>query len=315
MRLIIILLASWLIGCAPAPAQDWAGDWAGDWVWRIEDKPAMVLRLDGSGRGQMIRPRNLTLDANAGYWRMIDASAELATIGVTPIGPSDGGLRLRAVDPERAETTDYTLTRSGGDGAELSLTDIPVAPSFTLVRAPGPTTVATDWSPGRAYGGPPVFDDNDELTRLFAEDQAARQGTTRLSIGTGLQDAERRVVVRRMLDTGKVRSAADHYHAAFIFQHGDQSDDYLLAHALAVSAVARGRDDAAWIAAATLDRYLHSIGRPQIYGTQFQIRYDGSGTTQGDFDRTLIPDSLRITSGVPPLAAQAEQLRAYDRTD
>lgn len=311
MRLIIILLASWLIGCAPAPAQDWAGDW----VWRLEDKPAMVLRLDASGHGQIIRPRNLTLDANAGYWRMIDASAELAAIGVTPIGTSDGGLRLRAVDPDRDETTDYTLTRGGLDGAELSLTDIPAAPSFTLVRTAGPTTVATDWIPGRAYGGPPVVADNDELTRLFAADQADRQGGTTVSIATGLEDAERRVVVRRMLDTGRVRSAADHYHAAFIFQHGDQSDDYLLAHALAVSAVARGRYDAAWIAAATLDRYLHSIGRPQIYGTQFQIRYDGSGTTQGDFDRTIIPDSLRITSGVPPLAAQGEQVRAYDRAD
>ena len=40
-----------------------------------------------------------------------------------------------------------------------------------------------------------------------------------------------------------------------------------MAHTLAMVAVARGDADARWIGAATLDRYLQAIGRPQVYRT------------------------------------------------
>lgn len=299
-------------GCGPRAS---AQDWAGDWVWTVEDRPALVLSLDATGEGRLSRPQRMTMDANADYWRLIDPSAEVATLPVTVIASEADVLSLRTVDPEDGETTDYRLTRTGPEQAELTLADIAAGPLFALQRATETTQVATDWTPGRAYGGPPVVADNADLARLFADDQAARQGPGLLGLETFNQDAERRVAVRVMLDDGQVRSATDHYHAAFIFQHGDKPENYLLAHALAVAAIARGRDDAAWIAAATLDRYLQSIGRPQIYGTQYQIPGDGSGTTQGGYDRDLVPDSLRITSGVPPLAAQAEQLRAYDRME
>lgn len=315
MRSCSLFLAAWLIGWLMSGCQAKADDWAGNWVWSVEERPAMVLRLDASAHGDLSRPLHLTMDANAGYWRMIDASSELATIAVTPVETSVETITLRAIDSLRGETTNYRLTRTGPDEAELTLADIPDAPPFPLRRAATPTTVATDWIPGQAYGRPPLLADNPELTRLFAEDQAARQGTAPIGPDITRHDTERRVIVRRLLDAGQVRSGTDHYHAAFIFQHGDRPDDYLLAHAMAVAAVARGRDDAAWIAAATLDRYLQSTGRSQIYGTQFQIPNDGSGANQGAYDRALLPDSLRTITGVPPLAAQAQQLREYDRDD
>jgi len=37
-----------------------------------------------------------------------------------------------------------------------------------------------------------------------------------------------------------------------------------------MTALAAGRPDAAWIAAATFDRFLHNVDRPQIFGTQYR---------------------------------------------
>lgn len=143
---------------------------------------------------------------------------------------------------------------------------------------------------------------NAEMSRLFAADQAVRQEPTKIDCAVvGTQDAGRRARTKALLDGGALRSGEDFYHAAFIFQHGGRPDDYLLAHSLAVIAVARGRADATWIAAATLDPYLMSIDRKQIYGTQFQTP-KGSPTTQEPYDRALVSDAMRSASGVPVLA-------------
>lgn len=85
------------------------------------------------------------------------------------------------------------------------------------------------------------------------------------------------------------------------------ADDYLLAHTLASLAVSRGDASATWIMTAALARYLHAIGQPQIYGTQFKW----PAATQEPFDRELISDALRRELGVPSLAAQVEQQRDF----
>ena len=55
-----------------------------------------------------------------------------------------------------------------------------------------------------------------------------------------------------------------------IFQHGTKPEDYLLAHVLATAALRKGGAPLApGLVAATLDRYLQSIGQPQVFGTQF----------------------------------------------
>ena len=83
----------------------------------------------------------------------------------------------------------------------------------------------------------------------------------------------------------------------------------LLAHTLALVASAKGDQGAAWIAAATLDRYLQSIRRPQIYGTQFLT--SGAATTQQPYNERLISDALRTELGVPVLSSQREQLKNH----
>jgi hypothetical protein len=102
------------------------------------------------------------------------------------------------------------------------------------------------------------------------------------------------------------------YHAAYVFQHGNEAEDCLKAHALAVAAAAGGKREAVWIAAATLDRYLQRIGQPQIYGTQF-LHPKGQTWTQEPYRRDLLSDALRRASGVPPLAAQEGQREDWER--
>jgi hypothetical protein len=79
-------------------------------------------------------------------------------------------------------------------------------------------------------------------------------------------------------------------------------------------AVARGDPGALWIATATLDRYLNSIQRAQIYGTQFYGNKN-KPWTQEPYDRELISDELRRQLGVPSQAAQQKQLEEYKKAN
>jgi hypothetical protein len=150
------------------------------------------------------------------------------------------------------------------------------------------------------------------MTRLFEADQAVRQNWPPADREAVVkEDEERRTRTHALLDAGQIRSGTDFYHAALVLHHGDRSQDFLLAHTLAIVAAARGRPDASWIAAATLDRYLQSIGQKQIYGTQFTMPKSGP-STQEPYDRELVPDALRQALGVPPIALQEKQRAGYD---
>jgi hypothetical protein len=203
--------------------------------------------------------------------------------------------------------TDVYVFRVFEGYAELRFKDFPMEP-LVFVRAGADEKVAESWAADRLYAQELDYPSNTEMARIFGADQAARTGSGRIDWAkVGPEDEQRRTETKRLLDAGALRSGADFYHAAFVFQHGDAPDDYLMAHVLATIAVARGRPDATWIAAATLDRYLQRIGRKQIFGTQFITR-DGA-TTQDPYDRALVSDALREAMSVPPLAEQ-ERRRA-----
>jgi hypothetical protein len=135
------------------------------------------------------------------------------------------------------------------------------------------------------------------LHKIYDEDQKDRRDEA--------GDAKRREQVRLLIKDGKVRSGEDYYYAAFIFQHGQNPPDYLLAHVLAVTAVSKGFYAARWLSAATLDRYLHSIKQPQVFGTQFGSLYDSSDD-QGSYDKEMLSDSLRALWCVAPYSTQAK---------
>jgi hypothetical protein len=72
----------------------------------------------------------------------------------------------------------------------------------------------------------------------------------------------------------------------------------------------KGDEDALWIASATLDRYLHAVGKKQVFGTQIKERSDHTATLE-PYNRELVFDTLRKELGVQPLAIQDQQLEIW----
>lgn len=103
---------------------------------------------------------------------------------------------------------------------------------------------------------------------LETEDQSENPGNISAEEYYRHGDA-RRAEVRKLLAEGKITSGEDFSDAALIFQHGQTPEDFLLAHVLAVEGLMRGGSADKWIVAATLDRYLQAVNRPQIFGTQY----------------------------------------------
>lgn len=158
--------------------------------------------------------------------------------------------------------------------------------------------------------------DSVEMKKLFDEDQADREinmaaltPEQRLEWinKVGPRDGQRRKQVMELVSRGALHTGDDFDRAAFVFQHGDATDDFLLAHTLATVAVAKGSARSRWIAAATLDRYLQRMQQPQIYGTQYNIGpKQGDQFTQEPYNRQLVPDSLRAAMCVPDQPSQQE---------
>ena len=129
---------------------------------------------------------------------------------------------------------------------------------------------------------------------------------------------QRRRLVSAMLAKGQAQTAEDFHDAALLFQHGESADDYLLAHILAVDAVIKGDDKSKFLAAATLDRYLQFINRPQVFGTQYapltpvQPRnvgvFKGRTWTHMPFDEQALTDAVRHDYCVPDLEQQKKNL-------
>jgi hypothetical protein len=144
------------------------------------------------------------------------------------------------------------------------------------------------------------------------------------------RDSERRQRVRELLSEGKVTTAQDFHDAAYIFQHGQEAQDYLLAHVLAVEAVVKRDSSSKWISAATLDRYLQAIGQAQVFGTQysdrdsaFMMAHRGDqeaikahkhepGMSMQPYDDRLMPDALRRDFCVPSRAQQEINLKEFE---
>ncbi len=164
---------------------------------------------------------------------------------------------------------------------------------------------------GPAFAADQVAISNVEMAAIFKADQADRSVHPIDWKVVKPADARRRARTEQLLDTGALHTGDDFYDAAFVFQHGDTANDYMKAHLLAMAAIARGEPDAPWIAAATLDRYLNEIGKPQVLGTQF-TRTDDGKFTQEPYDRTLASDAMREALQVPTVAEQENERRQYE---
>lgn len=167
---------------------------------------------------------------------------------------------------------------------------------------------------GQADDVPADTTDNSELRMMYEADQADRtpgQGEEIDWPRVMIADSTRRARVREMLDSNLVRTADDYYHAAMVFQHGNDTTSARMAHELAATAVELDstHENAKWMTAAAWDRYLMRKGEPQWYGTQFVKDTADEPWRLYDVDTTRVTDEDRIRLGVPPLAESRERVR------
>ncbi|HEV8369488.1 MAG TPA: hypothetical protein VGQ39_16150 [Pyrinomonadaceae bacterium] len=150
----------------------------------------------------------------------------------------------------------------------------------------------------------PETKDNPELARLMAEDQADRTPDDAKSIDwkiVGPRDAARLKRVKELYAQNQLKTGGDYYHAAMILQHSDVADDFLLAHELCVVAISKGDKRGRWLAAASEDRFLMNLNRPQRFATQF--RCDGPNCEFYLYKvDEAVTDELRRVLDVPSLA-------------
>ena len=155
---------------------------------------------------------------------------------------------------------------------------------------------------------PAVVADDVRLTALFEQDQSDRRTVDDVDWTIVEQrDAERRREVAQMLERGAVRTAADHYHAAMIFQHGDSAEEIRLAHAFATISAALGSSSASnWLMAASWDRLMLQFEQPQWYGTQY-VRDNSGKWVLYEVDPDAVTDEQRAERSVPSLQESRER--------
>ena len=157
------------------------------------------------------------------------------------------------------------------------------------------------------------FPMNDELLALYQADQQEHANQAKVNTpeykSMRAQDLERRRRVMELVKIGELQSAEDYFHAAWIMNHGDTSEDAENAHLLARYSSELGYRPARWLAAASYDRWLMYQGKPQKYGTNYI--YDGIKDRLWDVDPSTT-DEERAAWDVPPLA---EQLRKAEEAN
>jgi hypothetical protein len=119
----------------------------------------------------------------------------------------------------------------------------------------------------------PPETDNLRVEELHLADQADRAkvySSAKDVTALKERDLARRKELSELIGRGEINTQNDLYRAAVIFLHGAEPKDFLTSHRLAVVSAIQGHRAARWLTAASLDRFLMSIGLPQTYGTQFE---------------------------------------------
>lgn len=301
----LVLLLLHAPRCRAFTSRDNLADYAGQWIMKLGHRNFMVLNIQvakGKVSGTLDRPLHYILGiANVGD---ITPASTVEIIVETAL--SQGKLNFLVRDSSTKKEERFEMVVQSATQAELRklLEDRSFGP-WTFSRAPSGrhAAVAANWEPHHLYFLDESETSDPEMKKILEADQQDRSGDLDLDQDArqawSKRDVERRGATRRLLADGRLHTGEDYRNAAFIFQHGDKPEDYLLAHTLAMIAASRGDAIGVWIAAATLDRYLHSIEKPQIFGTQFD--------PQEPFDRELISDVLRRQLNVPPLAQQPKE--------
>ena len=190
-----------------------------------------------------------------------------------------------------------------------------VAMVLLLLASPYQLGAAGEGTDAAQSTGSTVPTDNVELARLYHDDQADRQPTAGKAIDWKIvepRDKARQARVKELYQNGQLLTGNDYYHAAMVLQHGVVPEDFLLCHELCVAAIIKGNKDARWLAAASEDRFLMNIDRPQRFGTQFRSKSFNAPMTLYKTDDG-VTDVLRMSFDVPTLEkARAREKRMND---
>lgn len=153
--------------------------------------------------------------------------------------------------------------------------------------------------------------DNVELIEIFNNDQADRTQHVDWNI-VQKNDSLREARVYELLASNKVRTSLDYNNAALIFHHGEDSVAYGMALKLMRKSIELDSTRNKWFLAVITDRYLLSINKPQVYGTQYKRLEDGT-VLREEMDSTKITDAERIEFGVETLTEQREKIINLNR--
>ena len=209
----------------------------------------------------------------------------------------------------------------------LLLLPVLALPLATIAQQPAPTIRQMFVQDQRERGVPYADNAHDMLP-----DAEAKKLPNVSDYDMGQHDLARRAQTFRLPHDGKLKTAEDFRDAAIIFQHSSIPDDFLLAHVLAVDAMAKG-DTSGYVrdlTAVTLDRYLTWSGKKQIFGTQyndarfaFSLQHPKDKTLEKDknaipasaqtlepYNKTLLPDAIRADFCVPPQKQQTDYITA-----
>lgn len=156
-------------------------------------------------------------------------------------------------------------------------------------------------------------ENNKELVTMYENDQASRMNGPIDWAVLSREDSIRRASVDRMIEEGKVKTAQDFYHAAMIYQHGNDTIASGKAVQYMKKAVEMDPSTNKWLLAAAIDRDLMRKGEPQIYGTQFLKNGMNEPYIQYEIDSTQVSDAQRQEYGVPTLAQQKIQLERMNQ--
>lgn len=135
----------------------------------------------------------------------------------------------------------------------------------------------------RPYDEATIESDNPgrNLEYAYKTDQADRQELRSfVSFMSNLEerDHERLEQVRKLYSQDKISTPMDKFHAAFVFHHSDNSNDYRIASQLAADAAQnealKDNYTVQWLQKASYDRYMLSIGKPEKYNTQNTFSLD-----------------------------------------
>lgn len=155
--------------------------------------------------------------------------------------------------------------------------------------------------------------DNEELQKMYNEDQQARMSGNINWVELNKKDSLRQIRADELMKEGKIVTGKDYYNAAMIFQHGD--DTIASGKAVTYMRKALQLDSSVnrWLLAAAIDRDLMRKGRPQIYGTQYISNKSTGGKMRlYQIDTTKVSDAERIYYRVETLAQQKAKERSFN---